>query len=176
MTDQGLSLQEAATKAMLGATLYSILLSPVAPQPPSSWVPQPHSEKRIECLRIMQSLENPCFDQDSAISILRAARVDAETDHVRDEFLRLTQIWKSSRRATSSSTALAMHPAYQKIIGLGKPAIPFILSELQRELDHWFWALACIANENPVPPQSRGKLQEMAKVWLVWGRSKGYIA
>lgn len=175
MPDQGNSLQDAVTKALLGSTLYSALLSPICVQPATASVPQLHLDKKIEYMLAIPCLENPCFDQEVAISILKSTGDTAERDRVGIEFGRLAKIWKNERRATSSSTALAMHPAYQKIIGLGKPALPFILSELQRDVDHWFWALSSIANENPVPPQSRGKMQEMAKVWIGWGRSKGYI-
>jgi len=67
-----------------------------------------------------------------------------------------------------------MHPAYQQIIGLGPPALPLILAELDRELDHWFWALKAISGEDPVPIESRGNMREMANAWLKWGREKGY--
>jgi hypothetical protein len=168
-------LQDALTKALLGSALYSVLLSPVSVQPPSAWVLQPRLDKKLEYIRTVRSLENPCFDQAGAISILKSKSDAQEADRVKTEFYTLARAWKSDRRATSSSTSIAMHPAYQKIIGLGKPALPFILSELERDVDHWFWALASIANENPVPLQTRGKMQEMAKVWIGWGRSKGYI-
>jgi hypothetical protein len=61
-----------------------------------------------------------------------------------------------------------MHPAYQQIIGMGVDALPLILRELEREPDHWFWALEAITGENPVPPTDRGRLNEMARAWLRW--------
>jgi hypothetical protein len=66
-----------------------------------------------------------------------------------------------------------MHPAYQRIIGLGTAAVPLILAELEKDLDQWFWALKAITGEDPVPPESRGKMREMADAWLNWGRKKG---
>jgi hypothetical protein len=71
---------------------------------------------------------------------------------------------------------MSMHPAYQRIIGMGEKAIPLILAELAERPGHWFWALASITGEDPVAEQSRGKLREMASAWLAWGRQKGYIA
>lgn len=68
-----------------------------------------------------------------------------------------------------------MHPAYQGIIGLGPIALPLILRELEKELDHWFWALKAISGEDPVSPQNRGKMREMTDAWLNWGREKGYV-
>jgi hypothetical protein len=69
---------------------------------------------------------------------------------------------------------MAMHPAYQQIIGMGTPAVPLILAELKRGVDHWFWALRAITRENPVPPESLGDMDAMAAAWLAWGRMKGY--
>lgn len=94
---------------------------------------------------------------------------------VRDKFSELMKAWKTERSATSSSALISMHPAYQRIIGLGLPAIPLILCELGRELDHWFWALKAITGEDPVPPKSRGKMKEMAEMWLEWGKKRGYV-
>jgi hypothetical protein len=42
-----------------------------------------------------------------------------------------------------------LHPAYQRIIGLGKAVIPFILRELQTEPNEWFWALRALTGEDP---------------------------
>src|SRR5437870_323143 len=43
----------------------------------------------------------------------------------------------------------AMHPAYQRIIGMGWVAVPYILQELARRPDHWEWALQSITGEEP---------------------------
>src|SRR5947207_10431415 len=61
------------------------------------------------------------------------------------------------------STEIALHPAYQQIIGMGKEAIPLILEELQREEDHWFWALKSITGDDPVAPSERGQLPKMTR-------------
>jgi hypothetical protein len=90
------------------------------------------------------------------------------------QFDRLASQWKVERTATSSVAAMAMHPAYQRIIGLGSPVVPLILRELRRELDHWFWALRAITGEDPVPLESRGRLPEMADAWFRWARERGY--
>lgn len=95
-------------------------------------------------------------------------------ENIEPEFSNATAIWKAERGATSSTTAIAMHPAYQRIIGMGKPALPLILRELNKELDHWFWALKAISGEDPVPVEHRGKMKHMAQDWLQWGREKGY--
>jgi hypothetical protein len=83
-------------------------------------------------------------------------------------FHRLTEAWRASRGPASTVAKIAMHPAYQQIIGMGVDALPLILRELEREPDHWFWALEAITGENPVPPTDRGRLNEMARAWLRW--------
>lgn len=94
------------------------------------------------------------------------------------KFADLTKEWRNGRGAQSTVAQIALLPAYQGIIGIGPEAIPLILTQLKSEgdaPDHWFWALAAITRENPVPPESRGKVREMAKAWLDWGEKKGHV-
>jgi hypothetical protein len=100
--------------------------------------------------------------------------VGANQENIEPEFNRLVGEWKASRHATSFSRDLVT-PAYLRIIGLGPKVLPLILRELGKELDHWFLALKSVSGEDPVPPQSRGKIQEMANAWLKWGREKGHV-
>jgi hypothetical protein len=51
------------------------------------------------------------------------------------------------------------HPAYQRIIEMGQPVMPLIFRELEREPDHWFWALQSITGENPVKLESEVTLE-----------------
>jgi hypothetical protein len=94
-------------------------------------------------------------------------------------FNRLVAEWKSSvKKARSLEMKIAMHQSYQRMIGMGDLALPFILERLKVEPEnssHWFWALSSIAEENPVPKEARGKLREMTKAWLKWGSEKGYV-
>jgi hypothetical protein len=90
---------------------------------------------------------------------------------VEARFRELVAAWKSGRGPSSFTADLTRHPAYQEIIALGPPAVPLLLRELEREPDHWFAALRTITGANPVPPETRGKLAEMAAAWLRWGRS-----
>jgi hypothetical protein len=90
------------------------------------------------------------------------------------DFSELAKKWKSERRSTSFSSVIAMHPAYQRIIGMGKEAVPLILRDIENEPDHWFWALRAITGEDPVSSEIRGDMQKMADAWVKWGREKGY--
>lgn len=83
--------------------------------------------------------------------------------------------WKNDTKFTSSTHDLILHPSYQRILGLGPAALPFILRELQENGGHWFWALQAITGENPVPPENTGRVKKMAAAWIEWGRSRGII-
>jgi hypothetical protein len=111
----------------------------------------------------------------TATVLIPSVSVLVNSVDVESEFRELTKQWKSERTSTSFASDIAMLPSYQKIIGLGKDALPLILAELDRELDHWFWALSMISREDPVPPESHGKMREMAMYWRIWGRKKGYV-
>lgn len=97
-----------------------------------------------------------------------------ETKTLESAFQTLVAEWKASRGYTSSVNAWARLPAYQAIIGLGAAVIPLLLRELETNPDHWFRALKQLTGENPVPPESRAKVSEMARHWLAWGKEKGY--
>jgi hypothetical protein len=90
-----------------------------------------------------------------------------------EKFYFLAEAWRREVRLTSSLTEMILHPAYQRIIGMGFECVPFLLRELERRPDHWFWALTAITGVDPVPPEDRGKLRKMADAWLKWGREQG---
>lgn len=94
---------------------------------------------------------------------------------LRELFQDFMMKWRKETRASSSVVDKSMNQYYQYIIGLGKPAIRFILEELSRKPDHWFWALRSISRENPVHPEDAGDIAKMAESWLSWGKQKGYI-
>ena len=70
---------------------------------------------------------------------------------------------------------IVMNPAYQRIIAMGEKAVPLILRELERELDHWFWALEVLTDENPVSGEHEGNMVEMRERWMEWGRRNDLI-
>ena len=80
--------------------------------------------------------------------------------------------WHEERGVTSSAMEMAMCNAYQRIIAMGERAVPLILRQMEREGDEpdfWFWALRVLTNADPVQPQHRGNIVEMARAWLEWG-------
>jgi hypothetical protein len=65
------------------------------------------------------------------------------------------------------------HPAYLKIVGMGRIALPLILEELKRNGGHWFWALEAISRENPANRATT--VPQATSAWLEWGRDRGLI-
>lgn len=93
---------------------------------------------------------------------------------IEERFLTLVAEWKASRGHISSITQMAQLPAYRQIVALGAAAVPLLLRELEQRPDHWFWALREITGANPIPPNSRANVHEMAGHWLAWGRKQHY--
>jgi hypothetical protein len=100
---------------------------------------------------------------------------DRSPQELERHFRQLVRKWIQETEYMSSAARMAEHPTYQEIIKLGEPAVPLLLAELRRRPDFWFAALRAITGENPVPPQSAGKVQDMATAWLAWGQAKGLI-
>lgn len=127
-----------------------------------------------------QSPNKPLFTGSSQLLVARlVARshyylpLSRQRQSVAERFRELVGIWKAGTAPLSSATEMAMHPAYQQIIGLGRDAVPLLLRELQREPDHWFWALKAITGVDPVEPRQRGQIREMTEAWLRWAREQG---
>ncbi len=88
-----------------------------------------------------------------------------------ERFQQLASIWKSDTKHLSDLTRICNHWAYQNIIKMGRPVIPLLLQELKTNPDYWFSALRKITGQNPVPPEARGKLKDMASAWLEWEKN-----
>jgi hypothetical protein len=89
------------------------------------------------------------------------------------EFLECVLRWKIGTLFESSPYRMASHPAYRRIIAMGWPVVPLILTLLRSEPDFWFEALVSITGEQPVPLEHAGNLDAMTKDWLAWGQALG---
>ena len=92
----------------------------------------------------------------------------------RPEFERLADEWERARPRGVDIEQMTAHPAYQQIIDMGTPAVPWLLRRLEQRPGHWFAALNRITGAQPVPPESLGRFKEMTVAWLEWGRLQGY--
>lgn len=108
-------------------------------------------------------------------ALMEVSPAAPDTAEIRKRFKRLAKVWLRESAHLSSTTKQAMLPSYQQIIGLGPDALPFILQRLEREPEHWFWALRAIAGADPVKPEHVGRVQDMADDWLRWARDKGML-
>ena len=69
---------------------------------------------------------------------------------------------------------IVSHPAYLKIIGMGRDALPLILCELQQHVDYWFTALEAITRTSLTPRDQPINMAEAADAWIEWGKRHGY--
>jgi hypothetical protein len=91
-----------------------------------------------------------------------------------ERFERLAQTWEDAVGHHSSHAIRTNHPAYREIVALGPAVVPLLLRDLESKERHWFAALAIITGANPVPASKAGKIPEMIKCWLQWGKENGY--
>ena len=91
---------------------------------------------------------------------------------IAEEFARLADRWREETAHLSVMWQIAMHPAYQRIIGMGRDALPLIFARLRREPDPWFWALEFITGEDPVPRLEKGDSEAEARRWLDWAKAR----
>ena len=97
----------------------------------------------------------------------------AET--VEQQVVRLLGRWRAETAHLSSSTRVTGHAAYQELIALGPPALPWLFRDLERTRDgHLSKALATITGARPVAPGERGQVRKVAEAWLRWAGENGY--
>lgn len=97
-----------------------------------------------------------------------AGKTYADEDEVR--FTENRDKWLRDTVFSSSVLEMSMHPSYQRIIGMGEKALPFIFRDMQSTDNHWFWALTAITGHDPVAPADRGNITAMRQAWLVYAQ------
>ncbi len=120
-------------------------------------------------------VSTPYIESRPSKRTILGSNVDSET-RVRQRFEKLYVAWAEDTFFLSSDTKIVLHPAYQQIIGMGTKVLPLILDKLQKEPNHWFWALKAISGEDPVSSEKAGSMKEMIAIWVNWGKQKGYVA
>jgi hypothetical protein len=99
---------------------------------------------------------------------------EQSTETLEAKFQRLANEWQAAVAHHSSSRKRENHSAYQQIIALGPPVVPFLLRDLEANHRHWFAALTTITGTNPVAAEDAGNILKMNAAWLQWGKQKGY--
>ena len=93
---------------------------------------------------------------------------------IEQRFRRLGAIWEAETMFLSDTHKIVEHPAFQEIIRMGDAVVPLMLRDVEKEPQHWVWALPRITGANPVPPSDGGNIRKMGEAWLRWGREHGY--
>ena len=91
-----------------------------------------------------------------------------------EQFLQLLSEWRKETAFQSSPRVITSHSAYQKIIDIGEPALPFIFEDMQENGGWWYPALRAITGDNPVRKDARGNRKLNDEAWLRWAREHGY--
>lgn len=89
------------------------------------------------------------------------------------EFEKLVVQWKEDTFAVSSLTKKYNHPAYIRIMAMGKDGIRLVLQELQRSGGRWFYALKFMAGENV--SEGMDNFEDAKAAWLEWGLKNHYL-
>jgi hypothetical protein len=113
-------------------------------------------------------------DADAALKFAAPAG-SVDISQLETEFNQKSKRWKNETKFQSAISAIVMHPDYLDIIGMGQPAIKFILRDLKKETNHWFTALRALTKASPVKPEDAGNLKKMRDAWLKWGKENGYL-
>jgi hypothetical protein len=88
------------------------------------------------------------------------------------EFKKLVQKWHEDTECVSVQDMFS-HPAYRRIIQIGRNVLPLLFQELRDRPGHWLVALSSITREDPAPENST--FREAVGAWLEWGRDRGYL-
>ncbi|MBI4703440.1 MAG: hypothetical protein HY744_20190 [Deltaproteobacteria bacterium] len=89
----------------------------------------------------------------------------------REVFGRLVEWWARDCLWFSSTTKRTAHPAFRRIVSMGRAAVPFLLEVLETPGD-WDIALAEITGADPVPPSATGRRAETIRAWREWARQR----
>jgi hypothetical protein len=101
------------------------------------------------------------------------AQVPAVDNVTEQIFEGLRQKWEMETAIDSSIAKKSMHPAYQRIIGMGPDVLPLILRDLRNRQAHWFWALHAITGDDPA--QNQSTVDGAVNAWIRWGKGRGLI-
>ena len=94
-------------------------------------------------------------------------------DVLAKEFRKLVKQWRDETFFLSSLTKMFAHPAYQRIMAMGKEGIPLVLREMQKSQDSWFYALKFMAGEDVAAGIKN--FDDAKSAWLEWGYKHNYI-
>ncbi len=104
-----------------------------------------------------------------------AASQPAKPSLSEDLFHQWVSEWCGGIGPTSDPAKIVAHPAFRQIVAAGEDAVPLLLRELRKAPSLLVFALHEITGEDPVPARARGKIREMSKAWVAWGKTGGLL-
>ena len=105
----------------------------------------------------------------SAASVPAVTGEAAPNSDLAEQFENLARKWRRETAHLSRLDQIFLNPSYQRIIGMGRAAVPLILASLQRECGMWFWALTSITGYEPFQGGQGISVEQMQAAWLKWG-------
>ena len=138
-------------------------------QSPLPGIISAHLEKDNYIETIIQKLEY--FIQESDVKDKQILQF-LENITTEIHFNKLSEKWKQSIELFSFANQVYTQEDYLKIIEMGNKALPYILKDLKKTHDYWFYALVKITGENPVKEEDNGNSEKMTMSWLEWAKSK----
>ena len=134
--------------------------------------PQQQNESRIDLWQSQPFIVQAAMIEGSLwFQLISAQNKLVEPPAVK--FKRLAGEWRRDTRFVSAVRRKMAHPAYLKIIGMGKDALPFILKDLDDRPADWIPALISITDENPANPDDN--FEQAVRAWLKWGRDRNLL-
>lgn len=115
--------------------------------------------------------ESQFIDFGRRVDVSRLPEMD-----VGDIFDELVAEWMSGCMNVSSIDELIEHPAYQRIIELGVPVLPYLFADLRSAPKPWFYALRQITGASPIPSKDAGNFDAMVRAWSDWGTAHGFLS
>lgn len=140
-------------------------------------IPSPFLSARDDIVCIVDDSEQ-WQHQVIPLTSFRLPVPDAEALYANADLRRIfsecVDVWTRDTLFTSSATELVLHPAYQRIIGLGRQALPLLFEELKHRPSHWFWALRAITGTDAA--EAEDTFEQAVQKWLAWGKETGHLA
>lgn len=100
----------------------------------------------------------------------------SSTVRISDYFQKLADQWQHDTAHVSQISQRIDHPAYKRIVRMGSAAVPLILEQMKEGSGHWFHALSMLVDDNPIPSDFSGTIDDAAALWVAWGVDKGLIS
>ncbi|MFH1114533.1 MAG: hypothetical protein V1792_11480 [Pseudomonadota bacterium] len=124
-------------------------------------------KRETECFVVSKEVMQPS-------AVLQSSSV-RPTRRQKEEFERLAEQWRNEVMFLSDTEERITHPAYERIISMGRAIVPLLLRRVQEAHEHWFYALERITGEDPVDPEDVGNVENISRAWVEWGRSRGLL-